>query len=309
MILVCGEALIDLIPFPHEQEICYAPWPGGSPANVAVALGRLEISVAFLGKISQDFFGEKLHSHLSSNGVDVRLVQKGPEPTTLALVHPGDGEPAFSIYAGGTSALALTSDGLPSKIPDNVRAIHVGSISLLIDPIATVLETFVEQQRQGRLVTIDPNIRPGLISEREKAVERLERWIGRADIVKTSAADVAWIYPESNARTVAQRWLDEGAALVVVSMGEQGAEAMTARGSVEVDAVPVDVIDTVGAGDALMAGLLAALNNKGFLQRDALKDIQPNDLRASLVFACRVAAYTCGRAGADPPRLMDLRSR
>ena len=115
-------------------------------------------------------------------------------------------------------------------------------------------------------------------------------------------------YPDSDSETTAQRWLAEGAALAVVSMGERGALGVIAHGSVNVDAVVVDVVDTVGAGDSFMAGLLAALNQRGFLEWDALRDLPLEDLRASLVFACRVAAYTCGRVGADPPRMMDMRT-
>jgi fructokinase len=119
-------------------------------------------------------------------------MQASGDPTTLAIVHPGDGEPTFSIYTGGTSALALTVDDLPSEIPDRVRVIHVGSFSLLSDPIASALETFVERHGRNRIVTVDPNIRSRLIADREKALERLEQWTARADIIKASAADVAW---------------------------------------------------------------------------------------------------------------------
>ena len=150
-IVVCGEALVDLIAARSGDEVGYAPRPGGSPYNVAVALARLDVPTAFLGRISTDIFGERLRDHLASNGVDLRYVRRGPEPTTLAFVHVEEGqEPTYAFYRDGTADRALSPEDVPSAFPDGVRALHVGlgSITLAVEPAASTLRSLMERERE-----------------------------------------------------------------------------------------------------------------------------------------------------------------
>jgi fructokinase len=304
MIVVCGEALIDWTPARCGKEMGYVPRPGGSPYNVAVALARLNIPSAFLGRVSEDLFGELLTRHLASNGVDLRYVRRGPEPTTLAFVQlePGE-EPRFAFYGEDSADRKLLPEDVPASFPEDVRAVHVGlgSITLLVDPAASTLEACMRREREARVISLDPNVRPALIADRRGYAARLEEWIRLTDIARASRADVAWLYPDREADEVAQRWLDLGARLVVVSLGEEGAVGIGPRVTVRVPAVPVEIVDAVGAGDSFMAGLLATLYRNDLLERDALEQLGSADLARALEYAARVAALTCTRAGADPP--------
>lgn len=307
MILVCGEALIDLVPASAGDELAYVARAGGSSFNVAMGLGRLGAPVGFLGRVSTDRFGRMLRSRLEADGVDCRLVQEGDEPTTLAVVQIESGsEPVFVFYGEGTADRMFGVDHAPADLPDEVTALHVGSISLVREPGASAFEAIMRREHGRRVLTLDPNVRPSLVGERSAYLARLEGWVSLADIVKVSRADLAWLYPGAAPDAVASAWLARGPGLVVVTMGHDGSLGLTARDRVEVAGTPVVVSDTVGAGDAFTSGLLAWLHAAGRLERARLREIPADALHACLAFANRAAAITCTRAGAQPPTRSEM---
>lgn len=306
MIVVCGEALIDLVPVPAGDEQAYLPRAGGSSYNVAIGLARLGAATGYLGRVSTDHFGRLLRDRLVANGVDCTYASEGDEATTLAVVHlePGH-EPQFAFYGEGTADRLLLEADLPA-LGDDVTALHFGSISLIREPGASTYETLMRRESGQRVLSLDPNVRPSLIPDRTAYVERLEGWLGLVDLVKVSRADLGWLYPALSPDEAARRWRALGPSLVVVTRGEEGATAFTAAGVVDVAGTPVEVADTVGAGDAFTAGLLAWLDEQGRLGRDSLGRLEGAALAACLTFANEVAARTCTRAGAEPPRRAEL---
>lgn len=306
MILVCGEALIDFVPGPTGTEFGYLARPGGSSFNVAIGLGRLGAPVGFLGRLSTDRFGRMLRSRLETDGVDCRLVTSGDEPTTLAVVHLEAGEPAYSFYGEGTADRLFGQDGPLSALPDEVAALHFGSISLVREPGASAFEAIMRREYGHRVLTLDPNVRPSLTGERSGYLSRLEGWVSLADVVKVSRADLAWLYPDSTPDVVAAAWMALGPNLVVVTRGRDGCLGFTPRDRVEIPGIPVAVSDTVGAGDAFTSGLLAWLESAGLLERARIREIEVDTLAEALEFANRAAAITCTRTGAQPPTRAEL---
>lgn len=307
MILVCGEALIDLVPLSQGDEPAYVARAGGSSFNVAMGLGRLGIPVGFLGRISSDPFGQLLRRRLLADGVDCRFVQEGDEPSTLAIVHLDAGaEPVYAFHGEGTADRMLRVEDLPADLPEEVGALHFGSISMVREPGASAFEAIMRRERGRPVISLDPNVRPSLVGERAAYVTRLEGWVSLADVVKVSRADLAWLYPEAAPDAVAAAWLARGPALVVVTKGHDGSLGLTAGDRVEVAGTPVVVSDTVGAGDAFTSGLLAWLHGAGWLDRTRIREIPANELRACLTFANRAAATTCTRAGAQPPTRSEM---
>jgi len=304
MILVSGEALIDLVPVTVAGETAYLPRTGGSPYNVAVGLRRLGVPAAFFGRLSSDPFGKMLRDRLTAEAVDCSFLRGGHEPTALAIVHlaPGE-EPHFVFYGEGAADSVLVPDEIPSStaLDGRVHALHFGSISLVREPGASAYVRLLRRESGRRVLSLDPNIRPGLIADRAAYRQRLEHLVALADIVKVSRADLEWLYPDRRALDAADSWLTRGPALVVMTRGEAGAIGMTSTCTIEVQGIPVTVRDTVGAGDAFTAALLGSLDVRGLLDRTASRCVGPKDLRACLDFANTAAAITCTRSGADPP--------
>ncbi len=302
MILVCGEALVDLVPVPVGGEAAYLPRAGGSPYNVAVGLVRLGQEVAFLGRFSHDRFGRLLRDRLTANAVRLLGPPDGGGPTALAVVHlePG-GEPEFAFYGEGTADRSLAPSDLPAALPEGTAALHFGSISLVREPGASAFEELMRREAGRRVISLDPNVRPGLIADRAAYLRRLAGWLALADVVKVSRADLGWIQPGEEPEAVARAWLAAGPALVAVTRGAEGAIAFTATDRVAVPGIRVPVADTVGAGDAFTAGLLAGLAEDGRLDRSRLGELSEAVLEACLGFANAAAALTCTRPGAEPP--------
>lgn len=302
MIIVCGEILVDLVPASCVGESGYVPRAGGSPYNVAIGLGRLGIPVGFIGRVSRDLFGRMLRDRLAANAVDLSYLVEGNEPTTLALVHLApDSEPEFTFYGEGTADRMLVEGDLPSAFPDDTTAMHFGSISLVREPAASAFEACMRREHGRRLISLDPNVRAGLIPDRMAYLERLAGWLSLADLVKTSRADLSWLYPDIRTEDIAHDWLARGPGLVVVTQGDAGAAAFAHAGSVEVGGVPTVVADTVGAGDAFTSGLLAWLSASGRLERSRLRELDAAALRNALSFANSIASLTCAQTGAEPP--------
>jgi fructokinase len=297
VIVVCGEALIDRI---HNGDGTQHAAPGGGPFNTARALARLGVPTAFLGRLSEDVFGRQLASLLVSEGASLELASIGPEPTTIAIADvDSEGFAEYQFMVQGTSAPNLTLEMLPPQFGPEVEALHVGTLGLVLEPMASTLAELVTRERPQRLVMLDPNIRVGLVPDSEYR-DRLQTAISQSTIVKASEADLAWIYPGIDHEQAAERILAGGVSLVVVTLGERGAFGASQRGArIRVAAPHVEVVDTIGAGDAFGAALLAWLHDRGALRSDLR--LEPDELKAALDYACLAGAITCSRAGADPP--------
>ena len=301
MIVVCGEALIDMVTTGDGNR---RPTPGGGPFNTARALARLDVPTAFLGHFSNDEFGRMLADQLAADGASLALATFGPEPTTIAVANIGrDGLAEYEFFIQGTSAPNLTPQRIPAELPVEVNAVHLGTLGLVLEPMALSLAELVRREHGKRLIMLDPNIRP-MLATGPQYRPRLDSLISESTIVKASDADLAWLFPSLPLREAARALLACGPRLVVVTLGAEGAVGVNGDGEVKVAAPVVQVVDTIGAGDAFGAALLAWLNDHDRLSRDLRLD--RDELRESLEFACLVASITCTRPGADPPRRAEL---
>lgn len=293
-VLVIGEALVDIVCAPGAEAVEH---PGGSPANVALGLSRLGVGTRLLTRIGDDARGAAIADHLRGSGVD--------------LV-PG----SITSTATSTATARLDQDGVASyefvldwSLPAEVgigraRALHTGSIAAVLAPGGDDVLRLIEENTGRTVISYDPNARPALMGDRATALARIERIVAACDVVKVSDEDLAWLLPGADPLEVIQSWRAVGPALVVLTRGGAGAVGALASGTVQIPAPRIIVADTVGAGDALMAGLLDGLDRAGLLSPDTVEGLRtagPDDLVELLTHAVRVAAYTCTQAGAQPP--------
>jgi fructokinase len=308
MILCCGEALIDFVPLPAVNG--YQPCPGGSVFNIAVGLGRLEAPTGFFCKLSTDYFGDMLADYLTDNGVDTSLCLREDGPTTLAFVSlPGrDGdEPRYMFYANDTVDRLLTEADLPA-LPDSIQALHFGSISLVMEPGASALTALMKRESGRRIISLDPNVRPGLIPDKAAYRQKFESWVRLVDILRLSQVDFDFLYPDEDHEQVIARWFEMGISLCLLTLGGEGSMGYTAVGKTAVGPAPqVTVVDTVGAGDTFLAAALAFLYQTGKLNRkEQLQTLSSAELQACLDYAGRAAAINCSRKGANPPSKQEM---
>lgn len=296
MIVVAGESLIDLLARPDGG---LSAVPGGSPFNTARTLARLGAWVAFLGRISNDRFGRMLRATLEADGVDLSLLMETGDPTLLALAELDDeGRASYRFYTLGTAAPGLTVQHVDAVLPRGPAVLHVGSLGLVLEPMADSVAYAIERVDTDTLVSLDPNCRPSATPDLDAYRARLWRLLGRVDLVKASVEDLAIMVPGSPCDEAAVRVLDAGPRVVVVTDGGREVRVHHRDGAF-VQAVPrVKVIDTVGAGDAFAGGFLARWTERG-LGRGDLADAAA--LHDAAAFAASVAALTCTRAGAQPP--------
>ena len=270
MIVTCGEALIDMLPRKGtDGAAVFQPFAGGSVFNVAIALGRLGVPAGFFGGLSTDFFGTMLREALEKSRVDVSFANFSDRPTTLAFVTLIAGQARYAFFDEHSAGRMLTSADLPA-FPAALRALHFGSFSLAAEPCGSAYEALMQREHVARVISLDPNIRPTLIKNRDAHLARLERLVGLADIVKFSDDDLAWMAPETAFDRFAKAWLERGAKLVIMTRGEAGALARSRRASVAVPSVKVTVADTIGAGDTFSAALMARLDQRGLLTKPAV---------------------------------------
>lgn len=308
-ILVCGEALVDLVPV-HQGPLL-SPKLGGGPFNVAVALGRLGSQVAYLSRISRDAFGTQIMSGLTDAGVDVSLVQRGDEPTTLALTTLAeDGSAEYSFYADGT-ADRLVAD--PGELPEHISVFSFGTLSLLYEPGASMYAGLLHRARSaGKLTMLDPNIRPAAIDSTSGDItadgfrDRFRSWLPSVDILKVSEDDSFWLGLGTQGTTV-DDWLTAGVTAVVMTRGGDGISVFTAAGETSVLGVAVDVVDTIGAGDTVHGALLSHLEQESIVTSGAVREMSTTDWERALTFAAKAAAITVSRPGADPPWASEAR--
>ncbi|MDG4862715.1 carbohydrate kinase [Streptomyces sp. T-3] len=298
MIVVAGEALIDLVPQAGGDVLApLRPARGGGPYNTAVALGRLGAEVGFCSRISTDAFGQALVGQLRGEGVDVSLVQRGPEPTTLAVAALDEhGAAAYSFYVEGSADRLFALPG-PDQLPGGVQALSFGTCSLVLEPGAGAYEELMRREAgRGVFVALDPNIRAGLIPDADAYRARFKSWLPYVSLLKLSEEDADWLGPD------VPGWLAAGPAAVVVTRGAAGLSVFTRDGGeVSVAGERVAVVDTIGAGDTVNAALLHALSVRDALSADAVGALSREAWHEVLGFAARAAAVTCSRAGAEPP--------
>ncbi|MEU0051228.1 carbohydrate kinase [Streptomyces sp. NPDC006309] len=300
MIVVAGEALIDLVPQGPGALAVLKPALGGGPYNTAVALGRLGSRTAFCSRVSDDAFGEALLDGLRRAGVDVSGVQRGPEPTTLAVATVDTaGSAAYSFYVDGTADRLFSG---PVTLPAGTRAVSFGTCSLALEPGASAYEDLMRTDAgQGLFTALDPNIRAGLIPDADAYRTRFESWLPSVTLLKVSEEDAAWLGGTPRA------WLAAGPSAVVVTRGGDGLTVFTQDGGEHsVPGEKVSVVDTIGAGDTVNAALLHGLAVRDALTPEALAALGTEGWARLLRFAARAAAVTCSRAGAEPPYAAEL---
>ncbi len=287
-IVVAGEALFDLV---LRADGSLAAHPGGGPFNAARTIARLGTPVAFVGGLSRDRFGQRLAADLAADGVTLSDDLRSDDPTTLAVAELSDEHAAsYRFYTQGTAAAGLTADAALGALPGSVDALLIGTLGLVVQPLADAVEALVEQLDVP--VLMDVNVRPSAIEDEDGYRARLTRLLARTDTLKASDDDLAWIAPGVDPLEAARAL---GPATTLLTRGARGATLVTAAGAVEIPAPQVDVVDTIGAGDAFAGAFLAGR-------------MEGADAEAAATFAAGVAAVTCSRAGADPPTRAELRA-
>jgi len=302
MLLSCGDALIDFVPtIAVDGRAAMLPLVGGSCLNVAIAIARLGAPAGFVGGISSDIFGCMIADHASASGVELHYVTRSERNTTLAFVRVISGQPHYFIYDVDTASQHWMYRR--GSIPlDTIEAIHVGSTTLINDRCASETLALVAGARGKATICFDPNCRPDLVRDHRAYVARMNEFMANADIVRMSDADFTYLFGSVPYHQTAERLLEQGTSLVVITRGADGVIAWhRAVGQIEVAAAAIEVVDTIGAGDSFQAALLFALRASGRLSREGLSMININELRHVVSFATNYASLTCTRSGVDPP--------
>ena len=300
LVVVAGEALIDLIVRPDGEIV---PITGGSPFNSVRAIGRLGVPASWIGGLSSDRFGRMLEASLAADGVGRDQVQRTDLPTTLALAEVGaDGAASYRFYTEGTSAPSVLPGSLMGGIAPSARAFLTGSLGLVLEPMASTLEAVAVSVPADRIVMLDPNARPSITRDPDAWRARMARVMARADIVKASAEDLEYLRP-GDTLDAAVAWVRaRGPQVVLVTDGGRPVRVLVGETEELVTAPPVEVVDTVGAGDTFGGAFLACLVHE-CVRPDGLG---PATVLRAARFAVRASAFVCGRAGANPPTLAEL---
>jgi fructokinase len=302
VVVVAGEALFDLVPTGDADGL--RGHAGGGPFNTARTIGRLGVPVAFLGRLSSDRFGRRLEELLAADGVALDCVVRTGDPTTLAVAEVDRGGVArYRFYTRGTSAPGLTSEAALAALPERVGALHVGTLALALEPVASALEAAVNRLEGDALIVVDPNCRPSAIDDRDAYRARLARVLARSDVVKVSEEDVSWLEPDVGAVDGVRALLERGPAVGLLTRGPRGALVVTRTETAVVPAPPCEVVDTIGAGDAFGGAFVAWWCERGF-RAGELNRLEL--VTEATRFACTVAALTCARPGASPPLRSEL---
>ena len=294
---VAGEVLIDLIPDGEADK----PIVGGGPANTAKALAKLGIETQFIDGISTDDYGLMVKNQLVSSGVKLDYVKFSDKPTCIATVSLSDsGSATYDFLIENTATFSFTPDWLPEPKSNKPTLLHIGTLATVIEPGASTLFTWAQSVAKVAPIVFDPNVRPAIMSNRDKYVAQVERWVALSSVVKVSDEDINWLYPSLEIDQVVNNWLIKGPSLVVVTYGDKGLAGYRVGEKVSVDAVKVAVADTVGAGDTVGAILVEAI------VKDGLSSLSGVRLEIMLKRAAKAAAITVSRSGANPPTLKEI---
>jgi fructokinase len=308
MILCIGEAVIDVFQTPVAGlGDAFLPLPGGCAYNTSIAISRLGVPAAFIGRISNSFFGEIQLKRLRENNVKDDLVIRCEQNTILAFIKVEEGrEPQYAFYEEGTADKLLLPEELP-QLPPDTSCIVFGSISMAMEPIASTIENLILKEAHNKVIAFDPNIRPFIIKDRQAYLKRFEKLTAASTIVKISLEDFEFIQPNIQPQKVLEKLISAGTRLAIITLGPNGAAAMLRRSNgsiIKTDAPGIyvpNLIDTVGAGDTFLGAFLAFLEKKDKLTHNAIADLSEAELKSALVFANKAASVVCARHGAQPP--------
>ena len=292
-IWICGEVLIDVLPT--------GPVVGGGPANTAKALARLGYEVDFIDGISSDAYGVSARKELERDGIGLSLALSIDKPTCTATVTlDAAGSASYEFLIDGTATFDFADSWLPDPERLKPSVLHIGTLATIVEPGSSVLYDWAVKTGEFAPLVFDPNVRPSVVSDRNKYRAAVEKWVEIASVVKLSDDDVSWLYPDESMDEVANRWLAAGTSLVVITRGADGIIGYTENGFEEVESAKVTVIDTVGAGDTVGAILV-----EGIIMH-SVDGLKGDVLNAVLYRAAIAAGITVSRAGAVPPRLHEL---
>lgn len=302
MFTVIGEALLDMVqPSPGDL---YRAFPAGGPLNIAMGLRRMGHPTAMMARFSRGALGRRVREYAADGGLDLSASVDGEQQATVAFATiDGRGCASYDFFVSDTSDWGWSRAELAAFPPES-KALHTGSLATALDPGATHIADFWAERFHagGRLLSFDPNIRPGPMGSREIARERVERFVATSHVVKASDEDLGWLYPGMDPVDAICSWAQAGPALTVLTRGPGGCVGATATGEVLTLGAPaIEVVDTIGAGDAFQAGLLSALADADRLTPTGVASLTSDGVRRVLQRALVVAAMTCGRSGANPP--------
>ena len=307
MIVVCGEALMDVFDAGATATGSQLDARiGGSPYNVALGLARLAQPVAFCGAVGNGFLGERLMRSLADEGIDTSCVQRTDAPTSICVIGlDARGVPAYDFYGERGADRQLDASAL-LRVPVAARALHFGSYTMVVEPVAATQRALIERECRRALVSYDPNVRLTVEPSLQRWRDALAWMLPRTHLLKVSEEDIGLLFPGQALDELAASWLAQGPRLVVVTRGGEGSLAFGAAASAHAPPVAVNVVDTVGAGDTFQAALLTWLAEHGQLTIDGVAALDSASLGDMLGFATRAAAITCSRRGADLPRRGEL---
>ena len=306
MYLVCGEALFDFFSEDDASglasKVNFKAIAGGSPFNVAVGLRRLGVDAALFAGLSTDYLGRRLQQVLQDEGVHPDYLVDFAAPTTLAMVAVGaNGSPHYSFRGEGCADRQLKAEHLPELGPE-VRGLHIGSFSLVVQPIADSLLTLVQRESGKRLISLDPNVRLNPEPNIELWRSRIATLVELADLIKVSDEDLSLLYPEQDPQRVIEGWLQHRCQLVFLTRGGEGATVFSkGHGSWSVPACTVKIADTVGAGDTFQAALITWLTEQQLDSVEGVQSLERAQIDGMLKFAVQAAALTCSKTGPDLP--------
>lgn len=314
MYLVCGEALFDFFSEDDASGLAstvnFKAIAGGSPFNVAVGLRRLGVDAALFAGLSTDYLGRRLQQVLRNEGVPADYLVDFAAPTTLAMVAVGaNGSPHYSFRGEGCADRQLKPEHLP-QLGAEVRGLHIGSFSLVVQPIADTLLALVQRESGKRLISLDPNVRLNPEPNIDLWRTRVATLVVLADLIKVSDEDLSLLYPEQDPQRVIEGWLQHRCQLVFLTRGGEGATVFSRHhGSWSVPACSVKIADTVGAGDTFQAALITWLTEHHLDSVEGVQSLAREQIDGMLRFAVQAAALTCSKTGPDLPyrQQLDLR--
>jgi len=314
-VIICiGEAVIDMFQKKTQDygEVFY-PLPGGCSYNTSIAVGRLGAPVAFLGRISNNFFGEIQIKRLHEHKVKTDFLIRCEENPVLAIIKTEEGkQPQYAFYDEGTSDRLLSAEEIPASFPSDTTCIVFGSISMAMEPIATTIEKLIMREAKQKVIAFDPNIRSFLIKDRDAYIERFKKWAALCTIAKISSEDFEYIFPDIEPDEALNKMIKLGTRLAVITLGEKGAAAFLKQDSGKIIKAKASGIkipklaDTVGAGDTFHGAFLAWLELRGKMSHNEINNLSEDDLHDALVFANKAAAYVCTQYGSQPPAMEQI---
>jgi len=308
MIICAGESLIDMVSFRGEPE--YTPHVGGSNFNSSIALGRLGANSYYFGAVSHDTYGELIEDCLRRSNVKEDFIIKTNRPTTLAYADVVNSIAEYTFVDEHSAGRLLDQKALNPFINrvKKAKALLVGGISLQAEPCGSSWQWLIEQVSGHLPIYFDANIRPDFIENKQNYIARFIELTYKVDIIKISDEDYRYLYGAQDFNKVSKDWLDNGAKLVILTLGSKGSKVIYGHGDeVFAESQKVDVVDTIAAGDTFNAGFLLSLDEQGLLDRVSLDIISDTQLEKVSNFANKVAIFKVTKKGANPHWLDEIK--